>query len=186
MWKTFIDQWSGIGLFLSPLWDTSDTLSFFSVASGSLGFERIFHKRSFQGNWLPSQQLGEQGIIILWQELYAVNVSCHLWRPHWISKRVRIHCDNQGLVQVINSGQFKVPGLWTFIMDLSLFFCSVPEGALPPASTTSQPITRPHPSFSMQSLNKEVEHYTRGWPLPRVLRKLPVLVCDFFLLSVRK
>ena len=27
MWKMFIDQWNGIGLFLSPLWETSDTLS---------------------------------------------------------------------------------------------------------------------------------------------------------------
>lgn len=123
MWKTFIDQWNGMGLFLSSLWDTSDTLSFFSVASGSLGFEGIFHKRSFQGKWLPSQKLGEQGIIILWQELYAVNVSCHLWRPHWMSKRVQIHYDNQSLVQVINSGQFKVPGSWTFIMDLT--FCTL-------------------------------------------------------------
>ena len=27
MWKMFIDQWNGIGLFLSPLWENSDTLS---------------------------------------------------------------------------------------------------------------------------------------------------------------
>ena len=27
MWKMFIDQWNGIGLFLSPLWETSDILS---------------------------------------------------------------------------------------------------------------------------------------------------------------
>ena len=75
MWKMFIDQWNGIGLFLSPLWETSDTLSLFTDASGSLGYEGIFQKRWFQGKWLPCQQLGQGGISILWQELYAINVA---------------------------------------------------------------------------------------------------------------
>ena len=102
MWKMFIDQWNGIGLFLSPLWDTSDTLSLFTDASGSLGYGGIFQNRWFQGHWLPSQQLGQQGISILWQELYAINVACHLWGPHWTSKRIQFHCDNQGVVEVMD------------------------------------------------------------------------------------
>lgn len=69
MWKLFIDQWNGIGLFLSPIWKTSNTLSLFTDASGSLGYGGIFQQRWFQGRWLPSQQLGQQGISILWQEL---------------------------------------------------------------------------------------------------------------------
>ena len=70
----FIDQWNGIGLFLSPLWETSDALSLFTDASGSLGYGGIFQKRWFQGKWLPCQQLGQRGVSIVWQELYAINV----------------------------------------------------------------------------------------------------------------
>ena len=39
MWSLFIEQWNGIGLFLSSLWDTSETLPLFTAASGSMGYE---------------------------------------------------------------------------------------------------------------------------------------------------
>ena len=91
----FIDQWNGIGLFLSPLWETSDALSLFTDASGSLGYGGIFQKRWFQGKWLPCQQLGQRGVSIVWQELYAINVACHLWGAHWTSKRIHFYYDNQ-------------------------------------------------------------------------------------------
>ena len=35
MWSLFIEQWNGIGLFISSLWNTSETLSLFTDASGS-------------------------------------------------------------------------------------------------------------------------------------------------------
>ena len=72
-------QWNGIGLFLPPLWETSDTLPLYTDASGSLGYVFFFQKRWFQGQWLPSRQLGQPGVSILWPELYAINVACHLW-----------------------------------------------------------------------------------------------------------
>ena len=120
MWKMFIDQWNGIGIFLSPLWETSDTLSLFTGASGSLSYGGIFQKRWFQGKWLPCQQLGQRGISILWQELYAINVVCHLWGTHWTSKRIHFYCDNQGVVEVINSRRSKVPRVMDLVRDLTL------------------------------------------------------------------
>ena len=44
MWKRFTDQWNGIGLFLSPLWEYSDTLSLFTDVFGSLGYGGTFPK----------------------------------------------------------------------------------------------------------------------------------------------
>ena len=120
MWKMFIDQWNGIGLFLSPLWETSNTLSLFTDASGSLGYGGFFQNRWFQGQWLPSQQLGQPGISILWQELYAINVACHLWGALWTSKRIQFYCDNQGVVEVINSRRSKVPRVMDLVRDLTL------------------------------------------------------------------
>ena len=164
------------GLFLSPLWETSDTLSLFTDASGSLGYEGIFQKRFFQGKWLPCQQLGQRGISILWQELYAINVVCYLWGTHWTSKRIHFYCDNQGVVKVINSRRSKVPRVMDLVRDLTLctlqhnfYFRAVhnnmadslsfPDGMLPPDSTPSQCNTRPHPSLFVQAPAKEAERY---------------------------
>ena len=120
MWKMFIDQWNGIGLFLSPPWENSDTLSLFTDVSGSLGYGGFFQNRWFQGQWLPSQQLGQPGISILWQELYKINVACHLRGALWTSKRIQFYCDNQGVVEVINSRRSNVPRVMDLVRDLTL------------------------------------------------------------------
>jgi len=41
-WSLFIEQWNGIGLCLSPLWDTSETLSLFTDVSGPIGYGGFF------------------------------------------------------------------------------------------------------------------------------------------------
>ena len=66
MWTIFIEQWNGVGLFLSSLWDTSETLSLFTDASDSVGYGGFLQHRWFQGKWLCNQQLGQPGISILW------------------------------------------------------------------------------------------------------------------------
>ena len=85
MWSLFIEQRNGIGLFLSFLWDTSETLSLFTDASGSIGYGGFFQTSWFQGNWLPHQQLGSLGMSILWQELFGIVVACHFWGHKWTS-----------------------------------------------------------------------------------------------------
>ena len=120
MWAVFIEQWNGVGLFLSSLWDTSDTLSLFTDASGSVGYGGFLQHRWFQGKWLPHQQLGQPGISILWQELFAINIACHLWGSQWTSKRIKFYCDNQGVVEVINSRKSKIPRVMDLVRDLTL------------------------------------------------------------------
>ena len=48
MWSLFIEQWNGIGLFLSSFWDTSETLSLFTDASGSIGYGDFFKLVGFR------------------------------------------------------------------------------------------------------------------------------------------
>ena len=66
MWSLFIHQWNGVGMFLSSQWDTFETLSLFTDASGSIGYGVFFQTRWFHGKWLPHQHLGSPGISILW------------------------------------------------------------------------------------------------------------------------
>lgn len=120
MWKHFIQHWNGVGMFLSIQWDSSDNLSLFTDASGTLGYGGFFNNAWFQGKWLPSQALDQPGISILWQELYAINIACHLWGPLWVSKRIEFYCDNQGVVEVINSKRSKIPRVMDLVRDLTL------------------------------------------------------------------
>ena len=119
MWSLFIEQRNGIGLFLSFLWDTSETLSLFTDASGSIGYGGFFQTSWFQGNWLPHQQLGSPGMSILWQELFAIVFACH----KWTSRRIKFHCDNLDVVEVINSRKSKVPRVMDLVRDLTLCTC---------------------------------------------------------------
>ena len=120
MWSMFIEQWNGVGLFMSSKWDTSETLSLFTDASGSIGYGGFFQNSWFQGKWLPHQSLGQPGMSILWQELFAINIACHLWGPHWTSKRIKFYCDNLGVVEVINSRKSKIPRVMDLVRDLTL------------------------------------------------------------------
>ena len=41
---------------------------------------------------------------ILWKELVPIVLACAIWVKHWQGLSVMIHCDNMGIVAVVNSG----------------------------------------------------------------------------------
>ena len=61
MWEDFICNWNRAGFFMQSHWVTSDVLSLYTDASGSLGFGDIFQTHWFQGSWEPHQKLGQPG-----------------------------------------------------------------------------------------------------------------------------
>lgn len=79
-WQKFISHWNGGAFFLSTSWVHSDSLELYTDASGTWGFGGIFGLKWFQGSWQSHQQLGQPGISIAWQELFAIVVACHLWQ----------------------------------------------------------------------------------------------------------
>ena len=79
MWQEFISGWNGASFFLSTSWTNSDSLHPYTDASGSIGFGGILSSQWFRGKWRAHQQLGQSGISIAWQELFALVVDCHLW-----------------------------------------------------------------------------------------------------------
>ena len=86
MWEDFICNWNGAGFLMPSHWVTSDVLSLYTDASGSLGFGGIFQTHCFQGSWEPHQKLGQPGISIAWQELFAFVVACHLWANFFLKQ----------------------------------------------------------------------------------------------------
>ena len=120
MWKEFVSNWNGAHFFLSSEWYTSDTLNLHTDASGSLGFGGIFGTKWFQGKWCLHQQLGQPGISIAWQELFAIVVACQIWGPSLSDHCVKFHCDNEAVVEIINTKRSKVPRVMDLMRHLTL------------------------------------------------------------------
>ncbi len=51
--------------------------------------------------------LREENITLI--ELLPVVLACAVWDEQWRWKVVLVHCDNQAMVSVVNSGYSKVP-----------------------------------------------------------------------------
>ena len=49
------------------------------------------------------------GESIILKELLPVVLACAVWREFWHDKVVHVHCDNLGVVALVNSGYSKVP-----------------------------------------------------------------------------
>ena len=56
-----------------------DTLYLHTAAFGASGFDGIFDNKWFQGKWRPHEKLGQPGVSIVWQELFAMAVACQIW-----------------------------------------------------------------------------------------------------------
>lgn len=120
IWKQFIAEWNGASFFLSTSWTDSDSLRLFTDASGTLGFGGIFGSKWFQGNWGRQQQLGQPGISIAWQELFALLVACHIWGRHFANKHILFYCDNESVVSIVNSKRSRIPRVMDLVRPLTL------------------------------------------------------------------
>lgn len=120
LWQQFVNNWNGAGFFLSSTWSTLDTLHLHTDASGTIGYGGIFGSQWFQGKWLSHQTLSSPGISIDWQELYAIVIACHLWGKFWCNKRIIFFCDNQVVVDVINTKRSKSPRMMDLVRNLTL------------------------------------------------------------------
>ena len=99
---------------------TRYALTFILIASGTLGYEGFFNRKWFQGKWEPHQQLGQPEISIAWQKLFAIVVACHIWGESLQHKRIILNCDNESVVNVINSKRSRVSRVMDLLRHLTL------------------------------------------------------------------
>ena len=124
MWKQFLVGWNGKAFFLNPYWESSVDLQLHTDASGVLGYGGICGSQWFQGRWQPHQMLGARGISINWQELFAIVAACAIWGCNWSRKQILLNCDNQAVVEVINSKKSKCESIMKLLRHLTLITMS--------------------------------------------------------------
>ena len=119
MWQMFLKDWNGKQFFLNTAWESSVSLQLFTDASSTIGYGGIFGRQWFQGAW-ENLDRQKQGLSINWKELYAIVVACHIWGSRWSQKRLLFYCDNQSVVEIINSKRSKCPAIMSLVRNLTL------------------------------------------------------------------
>ena len=109
-WERFLAPLNGVSLRRS-LQQSGVNFSFASDAAGAVGCGAIWSPFWFQFKWSESigrtlHSLKEESI--LFQELLPIVFACTVWGSRWQRSSVRVYCDNEGAVAVVNSGYSKV------------------------------------------------------------------------------
>ena len=114
-WHTFLEHWNGVSMFPPSCDDTPDHHLFTDVA-GVVGCGAWSGSHWFQYLW--SEVFAERSIAA--KALPPIVVARIVCGPNWRHQRVLAHCDNQSLVDVVNSGYSKDAHLMHLLR--SLFF----------------------------------------------------------------
>ena len=86
----------------------------FSDASGSFGCGAWWDQSWFQVAWTSDVQEWS----IAQKELLPIVLAAMLWGKFWRGKAVLVHCDNQAVVEVVNSGYCRDQGMMQMIRCL--------------------------------------------------------------------
>ena len=112
-WIECVDAWNAKSVFLDDLWTNSADIGLYTDASG-FGVGGVFRDMWFAQPLTAAQQ----HLSIAWKELFAVLVACRAWGRHFTGLRILLHCDNQSVVSIVNSGTSKCGIIMKLVRDL--------------------------------------------------------------------
>ena len=99
-WHLFLVRWNGISMLQAP---PHAEEQIFSDAAGSYGCGVWWRTHWFQLKWPDNNNLHSIAI----KELVPIVIACILWGKQWSGKAIQVHCDNQAVVEMVNSGHSK-------------------------------------------------------------------------------
>ena len=114
-WYTFLERWNGVAM-LEAHQDRPADHHLFTDASGSLGCGAWSGRLWFQYLW--PEVFAERSIAV--KELLPIVLASIVWGSGWRKQSVLAHCDNQSVVDIVNSGYSKDSQLMHLLR--SLFF----------------------------------------------------------------
>lgn len=114
VWKSFISNYNGKTVFYEDKWLSSDNLSLFTDASGSLGCAAVFGSHWFALPW--PDNLKEHQIAV--KELFPIVLALEIWGTHMGNKKVLFLSDNIAVVHAINKLSCKDKVLMSLLRRL--------------------------------------------------------------------
>jgi len=118
-WAIFLESFSGVSLMLEQEWITPDTVvsSDACLVGGGGWVQGEFFSVSFP----PSLLQKDWHINAL--ELLVLSFALRLWAPSFRGKKIRLFCDNEATVCVINSSRCKDSVMLSLLREVS-FICA--------------------------------------------------------------
>ena len=104
VWKNFLSDAGKV--YCRPFMDflrilKADEMDWYTDASGGIGFGGHLEHRWFQEKW-SADFLRNKKPSIQFLELYAVTVSVLLWGHLYTNKRIKLYCDNENVVRILD------------------------------------------------------------------------------------
>lgn len=103
-------------VFLSQKWFSSDHLTLYTDASGSLGFAAIFGSNWFVSHWRENTKNYQIAI----KELFPIVLAIEVWGEEMQNRKVLFMSDNLAVVQIINKQTSKEITLMKLVRRLVL------------------------------------------------------------------
>lgn len=120
MWLTFLDTFNGISSMLDKQWSFNSDINLYTDASGSIGFAAYFDGRWIQASWGEHFKGERISNNISFLELFPICVAVAVWGQELASKKIVFHCDNQGIVEVLNKQTAKCKRIMSLLRFLVL------------------------------------------------------------------
>lgn len=114
-WSTFLETWNGISMMRQQhegpssvhVWtDASGHFGCGAFCSGTQAWFQLQWPQSYARDWV---RLKEESIAL--KELLPIILACAIWGKEWVGRTVTVHCDNLGVVALVNSGYSRIPQL---------------------------------------------------------------------------
>ena len=115
-WREFLVSWHGRSFFLSPHWAPLPDFQLTTDAAGSLGCGGVLGVHWFALSW-PAELAHQH---ITFKELFPIAVSFLLWGKLWTSRRILLFCDNEAVVNIVNSGTSRDEGVMFLLRRMFL------------------------------------------------------------------
>lgn len=135
MWLKFFKHSNSISVFHDRFWVSNDDEQLYTDSAGSLGLGIWF-----KGHWCSEQwplEWHKQGFTkdITMLELFPIVVAVFIWGDQLRNKKLRFYCDNQAVVQVLNTMTSKSKLVLALLRVLTLqclrFNCLIKASHVP-------------------------------------------------------
>ena len=116
-WHLFISSWNGVGFLDCSTQAPPADYQITTDASGSWGCRAVLETQWVQLAWSTEWKRMD----IMAKELVPIVLSCAVWGPLILDKKLVFRCDNNSLVGAINKGSSKEPMVMHLLRCLWLF-----------------------------------------------------------------
>ena len=120
-WNEYLPLWNGTFPLIPPSADRVYSADVFTDSSEWGG--AAYHGSSWFVLPWPGTLLRTTGAAMTWLEMIPVVAALLVWGPRWHGRRVRLHCDNMGVIAVWRRGWSHNPLIMDLLRQLA-FICA--------------------------------------------------------------